>query len=217
MLSSACAAWLRTQVSEVADLQVKIVAGDRQMFAGTIPAVAVVAQKTVYRGIALHKIELLAEQIAINLKQVVRGKPLRLLQPILVTANILMTGEDLHSSLQAPFLANALTDLVKEILASTDHTWSIQWQSAVIQTSQILLQGLVQQGSHQSPITIQTGIEVVDGHILRLFPLLVCCAVELPGKDLNVYEIDLGHHVNLRELTLLEGELLCNGEIQVNP
>jgi hypothetical protein len=217
VLSSACAAWLRTQVSEVADLQVKIVAGDRQMLAGTIPAVTVVAQKTVYRGIALHKIDLLAKQITINLKQVVRGKPLRLLQPILVTAHVLMTGEDLHSSLAAPFLANALTDLVKQILASTNHNWSIQWQSAVIQTDQISLQGLVQCGQQQSPISIQTGMAVVDGHILRLFPLLVSCALELPGSDLTVYEIDLGNHVNLKELTLLEGELLCNGEIQVNP
>ena len=218
VLSSACAAWLRTQVSAVAELQVEIVAGDRQMLAGVVPSVAVAAQKIVYRGIAVQKIELLAEQIAINLKQVVRGKPLQLLQPIMINANALMTSEDLHSSLTAPFFNKAITDLVKQILASTDQNWSIQWQSAAIQANQVWLQGQVQQSPDQQfPISIQTGIELLTGQVLRLAPLLVTCDLELPGSDLQSYEIDLGDQVNLKELTLQEGELLCNGEIQVSP
>jgi LmeA-like phospholipid-binding len=217
VLSSACAAWLRTLVSEVSELRVEIIAGDRQMLAGTIPAVAVIAQRAVYRGVAVQDIDLLAEEIAINLNQVVRGKPLRLLQPITVAATVLMTSEDLHKSLTAPFLSKALTDLVKQILASTDQAWSIEWQSAAIQASQVLLQGQVQQSNHQSPITIQTGIEVVNGRMLRFFPLTVSCALDLPGSELSAYEIDLGSHVNLQELALAEGKLRCKGEIQVSP
>jgi LmeA-like phospholipid-binding len=218
VLSSACATWLRTQVSDVAELQVEIVAGDRQMLAGVIPSVAVAAQKIVYRGIAVHQIELLAEQIAINLKQVVRGKPLQLLQPIMINIQAQMTSADLHSSLTAPFFNKAITDLVKQILASADQNWSIQWQSAAIQAHQVVLQGQVQKSPEQQvPISIQTGIELLTGRVLRLTPLLVTCDLDLPGSDLHSYEIDLGDQVNLQELTLQAGELLCNGEIQVNP
>jgi LmeA-like phospholipid-binding len=218
VLSSACAAWLRTQVSAVAELQVKIVAGDRQMLAGVIPQVAVAAQQIVYRGIAIQKIELLAEQIATNLKQVIRGKPLQLLQPIMITIDALMTSTNLHNSLSAPFFNKAITDLVRQILATADPNWSIQWQSATIQANQVLLQGQVEQSpGQQSPISIQTGIELVTGQVLRLAPLTVTCTLELPGSDLDSYEIDLGDQVNLKKLTLQEGELLCNGEIQVNP
>jgi LmeA-like phospholipid-binding len=217
VLSSACAAWLRTQVSEVAELKVEIVAGDRQMMAGTIPAVKVAAQSVVYRGIAVQQIELLAEEIAINLKQVVRGKPLQLLQPIVVTVNGVMTNANLCSSLTVPILANALTDLVKQILASPDQNWSIQWQSALIQTSNIALTGQLQQNQQLSSISIQSGIELTAGRFLRLAPLVVEGLLALPASHLHSYEIDLGDQFNLQELTLTDGQLLCQGEIQVNP
>jgi hypothetical protein len=218
VLSSACATWLRTQVSAVAELQVEIVAGDRQMLAGIVPSVAVAAQKIVYRGIAVQKIELLAEQIAINLKQVVRGKPLQLLQPIMINLTAQMTSADLDSSLTAPFFNKAITDLVKQILASADQNWSIQWQSAAIRANQIVLQGQVQKSPEQQvPISIQTGIELVTGRVLRLTPLVVNCDLDLPGSELHSYEIDLGDQVNLQTLTLQAGELLFKGEIQVNP
>lgn len=202
----------------MAELQVEIVAGDRQMLAGVVPSVAVAAQKIVYRGIAVHQVELLAKQITINLKQVVRGKPLQLLQPVMININARMTSTDLDSSLTAPFFNKAITDLVKQILASADQNWSIQWQSAAIQAHQVVLQGQVQKSPNQPvPISIQTGIELVTGRALRLTPLLINCELDLPGSDLRSYEIDLGDQVNLQELTLQADELLCNGEIQVNP
>lgn len=217
VLASACTAWLRTQVSTVAELQVKIAAGNRQMLTGTIPTVSVFAQKAVYRGISLERIQLLAEQISVNLKQVACGKPLQLLQPIMVNATVIITEADLQSSLAAPLLANALTDLVTQILASNDQQLSIQWHSVTIQTNQLALHGQVERDRQQTVIAIETGIELVDGHILRLIPLTVVCALELSGSELREYAVDLGSQVDLTELTLQEGELLCSGKIQVNP
>jgi LmeA-like phospholipid-binding len=217
VLSSACAAWLRTQVSEVQELQVQIVAGDRQMLSGLIPSMTVAAHHIVYRGVALRQIELIAGEIAVNLKQIVRGKPLQLLQPVVLNANALMLGEDFHRSLAAPFVANALTELVKQILASSEQPWSITWQTAMIEDNRLCLAGQIQQDHSPSSISIQMGMELVNSRTLRFAPLLVSCPANFPGSDLEAYDLDLGDQFNLKALQLQAGELRCQGEILVNP
>jgi hypothetical protein len=217
VLSSACAAWLRTQVSEVQELQVQIVAGDRQMLSGLIPSVTVAAHHLVYKGIAVRQIELIAAEIAVNLKQIVRGKPLKLLQPVVLSANALMLGEDFHRSLAAPFVSNALTELVKQILASSEQSWSITWQTAMIEDNLICLAGQIQQEQNPAPISIQMGMELADSRTLRFAPLLVNGPPDFPGSDLESYDLDLGYQFNLKTLQLQAGELRCQGEILVNP
>lgn len=214
ILSPACAAWLRTQVSSVESLQIQIDAKDRQILAGKIPAVSVVAQETVYRGISLQRIQLLAQQIEVNLSQVVRGHPLQLLQPIEVEANATIGEADLLSSLTAPLLADPITDLIAKIVGVEDATLQASWQSVQLQADRLTLIGQLE--PQQTPITIHTGIQLIEGHILNLQPLQIDC-VALGEQLPQAYQIDLGPEVDLTELTLQAGNLICQGQIRVRP
>jgi LmeA-like phospholipid-binding len=215
-LAPACAAWLRTQVSEVESLDIQISAGDRQILTGAIPAVAIMATKTVYRGISLQSIKLLADRIEINLGQVIRGKPLRLLQPIAVEATATIAEADLLSSLTAPLLANAVNELIAQAIKLPMSDWSLTWQAVQIKQGQLTLHGQVQQATNLVPIIICTGITLLAGRIIQLEPLAVQCEL-LAHQSIGSYSIDLGNEVDLRELILGIGELHCAGQLQIRP
>jgi hypothetical protein len=216
LLAPACAAWLRTQVSEVESLDIQIVAGDRQILTGIIPSVAIIATKTVYRGISLQRIHLLADQIEINLGQVMRGKPLKLLQPLMVEANTTIAEADLLSSLTAPLLVTAVNELIAQAIQLPAGDWSLVWQSAQIRPDQLTLQGHVQQATKFSPIEICAGITLQEGHIIQLAPLTVQCEL-LTNQSLAEYAIDLGNEVDLQNLTLANQELHCAGKVRIRP
>jgi LmeA-like phospholipid-binding len=216
ILSPACAAWLRTQVSEVASLDIEISAGDRQILAGTIPSVSVVAKATVYRGISLQQIELLAEQIEVNLGQMMRGKPFRLLQPLLVDAAATIAEADFLSSLTAPLLTRAINDLVGQAIGLPTGDWSIAWQQAKLRSGQLTLVGNLQQADTTLPLTICTEVTLAEGHIIKLAPITVDCQL-IPERQRPEYSIDLGNEVNLSQMTIAEGELLFAGQVRIRP
>ena len=196
-----------------------ITGGSRQILGGTIPRVAVVATEAVYQGLWLDSIDLVAENIRINLPQVLRGQALRLLEPIAITAAARLTEVGVQASLGAPLLSQAINDLLTQILATeplkTD--WRVNWQTIRIVPHQLILQGDLATGDRIAPIEISMGIKLQDGHILQLDPIEILCPIELPGSEITSYQIDLGTDVHLTQLTLGTGELICQGRIQVNP
>ncbi|WP_309742480.1 DUF2993 domain-containing protein [Chamaesiphon sp. OTE_20_metabat_361] len=219
VLSPACRVWLRSQVSHVDTLQVDIQGGSRQILGGTIPRATVVAVGAIYQGLSLGSIDLVAENIRINLPQVIKGQPLRLLEPIAVTADVKFSERDLQASLAAPLLAQAMNDLLAQILATDPHqqNWHSDWHHLTIAPQQLTLQGNLTTQGQTVPIEISMGIDIQAGHILLLDPIAITCAIDLPGSDIHSHQIDLGNDVNITKLQLLAGELLCQGHIQVNP
>ena len=113
ILSPAVWLWLRSQVEQVSNLEVKISGSDRQILTGYIPRVFMCARHVVYQGLHLSQVQLVGENILTNLGQVLRGKPLQLLEPVPVSGELLLKESDLNASLQSPLLANALNDLLK--------------------------------------------------------------------------------------------------------
>jgi LmeA-like phospholipid-binding len=219
VLSPACRVWLRSQVSHVDDLRVDIQGGSRQILGGTIPQVVVVAVGAVYQGLSLGSIDLIAQNIQINLPQVIKGQPLRLLEPISVIADVKFSERDLQASLAAPLLSQAINDLLCQILASDPQQahWHIDWQALKIAPSTLILQGNLTTDDRTVPIEISMGIDIHDGHMLILDPLKIDCSIDLPGSNIDSYQIDLGTDVNITQLQLVTGTLLCQGCIQVNP
>lgn len=219
ILAPACRVWLRSQVSHVDDLQVDIAGGSRQILGGTIPGVTVVAVGAVYQGLSLGSIDLIAENIRINLPQVLKGQPLRLLEPIAVMAKVKFSERDLQASLAAPLLSQAITDLFGQILTTNlqQPEWSIDWDRLQITPQTLKLHGNLSANGQVAAIEISTGVAIFDGHILHLDPLQITCAIDLPGSNITSHFIDLGSDVNITQLDLLTGELLCQGRIQVNP
>jgi LmeA-like phospholipid-binding len=219
VLSPACRVWLRSQVSHVDDLEVDIAGGSIQILGGTIPRVAVLAMGAIYQGLSLGSIDLVAENIRINLPQVIKGQPLGLLEPIDVTAKVKFSERELQASLAAPILFQAITDLLTQILATTaqQSSWLIDWQRVQISPQTLILAGNLTINHQTAPIEIAMGIAIQDGHLLQLDPLLINCSLDLPGSQITSYQIDLGDDVNITDLQLLAGELLCQGQIRVNP
>jgi LmeA-like phospholipid-binding len=219
VLSPACRIWLRSQVSQVDHLHVDIAGGSRQILGGTIPRVAVVAAGAIYQGLSLGWIDLIADNIRINLPQVMRGQPLQLLEPIDVTAEAKFTEADLQASLASPLLSQALTDLLTQVLAPGSHQTDRQmsWHRIEMLPHQLILHGNLLTHPQPVPLKIAMGIDISDGHILHLDPIAITCPIELPGSDITSHQIDLGTEVNITQLLVTAGELICQGQIQVNP
>jgi LmeA-like phospholipid-binding len=219
VLAPACRVWLRSQVSHVEDIQVDIAGGSLQILSGTIPRVAVGAVGAVYQGLSLGSIDLVAENIRINLPQVLKGQPLGLLEAISVTANVRFSEGDLQASLAAPLLSQAITDLFTQILGknSQQSNWLVDWTHVQIAPQRLILQGTLTTEEHTVPIELSMGIAIKDGQILHLNPLKIICSIDLPGSNITSHSIDLGDDVNITQLQLAAGELICHGGILVNP
>jgi LmeA-like phospholipid-binding len=219
VLAPACRVWLRSQVSHVDDIQVDIAGGSFQILGGTIPRVAVGAVGAIYQGLSLGSIELIAENIRINLPQVLKGQPLGLLESISVTANVKFSEDDLQTSLAAPLLAQAITDLFTQILGANSQpsNWIVDWNQVQIVPQLLILQGNLTTAGQTAPIEILMGIAIKNGQILHLDPLKITCSIDLPGSNITSHSIDLGDDVNITQLQLSAGELICRGGILVNP
>ena len=218
VLAPACRVWLRSQVSHVEDIRVEIAGGSRQILSGTIPRVAVVAVGAIYQGLSLGSIDLVAENIRVNLPQVLKGQPLGLLESIAVTAEVKFSAADLQISLATPLLSQAITDLFTQIVGAQGQIpWLIDWTQVQIFPQALMLQGNLTTDGQTVPIELAMGINIVVGQLLHLDPLQITCALDLPGRDLTRHQIDLGDDVDITQLQLLNGELLCQGRILVNP
>ena len=218
MLSPAVRLWLRSQVQQVSDLEVKISGSDRQILHGTIPRVSISAHHAVYQGLHLTQIQLVGEGIRINLGQVLRGQPLRLLELVPVFAKLLLQESDLNASLQSPLLANALTELLGMLLPSS---YLIDGQAVChkigIDNGQLILSAtLADRTSHPTPVVIRTGLQLASCHELQLEQPQIQTQVGLSLVNLDSFKLDLGPEVSITELTLTSGQLVCCGRININ-
>ncbi|MEL7330763.1 MAG: DUF2993 domain-containing protein [Cyanobacteria bacterium J06560_2] len=117
ILPAAVGFWLRSQVEEIAQLEIDLEGRDRQILKGFIPGVAVSAQQAIYRGIHVGQVQLSAKDIRINIGQVVRGKPLRLLKTFPVTGAVVLSEADLKASLRSPLLSAGLLDFWRSLIS----------------------------------------------------------------------------------------------------
>lgn len=212
-------------MSHVEDLQVSIEGGDRQILTGYVPRVAISAHRAVYQGLHLSQIQLAAENIRINLGQLLKGKPLRLLEPVPVSGELLLDEADLKASLQAPLLSTALTDLLGTLLQSGGSTnpaqalkdRSINWHDVALDANRLTLAGELVYPDNTTPVVIHAGLQLASSHELRLAPLDIQTSLNSPVANLDGYQIDLGPEVDIEELTLKPGQLVCRGRIRVLP
>lgn len=233
VLSPAVRLWLRSQVEQVETLQVKIEGGDRRILTGQIQRVGITAHKAIYQGLHLSHLHLVGENIRINLGQVLRGKPLNLLEPIPVTGSVLLEEADLNASLSASLLANALAEFLATLLKSEiqavldaplpgHQAINLQNSKIIIATGQLTLSAnLVAVSGTLTPIVIRTGLQLKNGHTLQLDRPQWLTHLQakrgLPLGDLDGFEIDLGTEVDLQELSLENSTLVCRGRIMVTP
>ena len=128
LLPPAIRLWLHTQFDHIEGLEFAIEGKDRQILGGYLPGVNLAAHQVVYRGLHVSQAQVSAADIRVNLPQVLRGKPLRLLQPFPVEGRVTVLADDLRASLRSPLLGQGLGDVLTQLLASADEVLPLeQW------------------------------------------------------------------------------------------
>ncbi|BAY91703.1 MULTISPECIES: LmeA family phospholipid-binding protein [unclassified Tolypothrix] len=218
MLKTALKLWLKAQVTQVSQIEVEIKASDRQLLSGKIPWVSIFASHAVYRGLHIGKIQLVAENIQVNIGSVIKGKPLRLLETVPVFGELSMEEQDLNQSLSSELLATALNDvLVKLLPEHCTKTKSTTWQEIILDTNQIILSGILASEGESTPVKIFLGLQLINAQELQLAPIQIQYDMVVQTESNQEHNIDLGPEVDIQELTLIPGKLVCRGRINVNP
>lgn len=247
ILPPAVGLWLRSQAEKIGSLSLDLAGRDREIISGYLPRVTVSAQQVIYKGIHIGQLHLSAQDIRINIGQVIRGKPLRLMKGFPVLGSVILTVEDLNASLASPLLASGLRDfwrsLVQQPLVAqsvcdrygalpchpkmTLHNPELRLGQQRIALSfypQVLAANEKLQ-TLQNPIILDTALSVVSGSQLKILSPrwlehledMDDAAKGEPIEALQGYRWDLGKDTQLSQLSLESQQLLCNGQITVNP
>lgn len=205
--------WLRSQVEAAAEISVTLDGRDREILTGRLPLARVAARGAVYQGLHLSAIDLVATEIAVNLSQVVRGKPLRLLQPIPVAADLRLSALDLAASLAAPLLAPALADFLRPLLGIWGRPVQFEQPRASLEAGALLLAGTID----SQPVQLRLGLELASSQTLLLRdPCWRDGAGALLGRADSVV-LPLGEDVEIETLAIEPDHLRCAGQITVRP
>ena len=222
VISQAVKFFLRTQITRVEDLEVKITGSNGQILKGHIPGIFLASSRAVYQGLHLREIEVEGTNISFNLADVLKKKPLKLLAPVPVNINLLLEETDLQASLLSPLLSGGLTDFLANLLTAQGKEnladCKIDWSSISVANQQLRLQGnLTDSRDNITQLEITAGLTLANSHTLALFPLEIKTTPELLFEGHHQLEIDLGREVAIAELALEAGKLLCSGRITVLP
>jgi hypothetical protein len=242
LLPAAVRLWLRSQVEQVDDLSVSIGGRDRDILSGCLPSVSVSAVRAVYQGIHLGHLRLSAQDIQINLGQIIRRKPLRLLKAFPVAGDITLSADDLNASLGSALLQGGLRDFWRSLAQNPLLTQSIKarYGPLPLHTDMILHQAQIRLGNQclalsfypqvgaqlaNQPVILGAGLSAVEAHGLQLeSPRWLQTLSEVadtskgePITALQKFRWNLGSDTQLSELTLLPERLLCKGQLMVNP
>lgn len=213
--------WLLSQLDVAEGLDLNIKGSDRQLLRGHLPCVQVGAAVASYRGIRLQQVALQAEHIRINLGQVVRGKPLKLLAPVLVCGELVLTQADLQTSIGSPLLQAGLGFLLRQLeqrgVGKADakgKSWQMISAAVTLGAAQIELAFTMQNAQQEQACWICTSrVRLEDERTLCLEQL------QWRGEETvhPLVKIDLGEGVALDHLSLSAAALRMHGRICLYP
>lgn len=220
--------WLRSQLSSVADLQIEIEGCDRNLLAGNIPKVSLTAQQAVYQGIHLSHINIVAHRIRVNLKQILKGKPLRLMEPIPIDLSIVVSASDLTQSRTAPLLQSAVQDLLQALLCSPrsnetkaverSFEEAIQLDEIQLKNDGLILKVDIPSTPSSSNAILETSLAVGQPWELLFYDVHYHVESDPNFSDYpQTTSMNLGNQVKIRVLTLTPDSLICQSTIEVQP
>lgn len=214
LLSRAVKLWLKTQVESMTGLHLEIQASNHEILQGKISNVNVSCDQAIYQGLHLGSAQLTAKTIRTNLRQVLRGKPLQLLDRIEVQLSVTLLESQLQASLKSDLLQQGLRELLAKIFPDDSFIQinnTLHWENLSIQGKQVILEGKMD----NQLLILRLGLSLTDSQSLYLSPLIVERGSDTP-LSLNL-DIDLGSDVILERLQLLEGEIQVSGQLFINP
>ncbi|WP_061545486.1 DUF2993 domain-containing protein [Cylindrospermopsis raciborskii] len=221
ILNAAIKLWLRSQLSQVYELEISVDTDDQQLLSGRIPKVSILATKAVYQGIHITRVQLTAQDIHVNLGSVIRGQPLRLLSVVPVFGELLINELELNSSLSSPLLSHAINETaLKTIPELGKKHQSIFWNEIALHNQGFILQGVTQSAGQSESLEVRAKLQLVSGQEIKL---TLCNGIyslcqPAEGETHPIEEcLHLGSDVDLEELSLESGQIFCRGKINVNP
>ena len=226
ILSPALRLWLRSQVEQAEQLDIQIEGQDRQLLRGHVPQVFLTSQRAIYQGLQLGKVLLKGENIRVNIGQIIKGKPLQLLEPIQVSGEVQLAETDLQASLASEILANAFTELLVALLelkGVADPTnflvpYQIHWNAIALCPDSFDLKGtLSQQKKENIPLEIRAKLTLLNPQTLHLQEIEIKGFPGLAENETSSFPVDLGTDVEIESLKLSQGELLCMGRLLIRP
>ncbi|PSF39078.1 DUF2993 domain-containing protein [Aphanothece hegewaldii CCALA 016] len=224
VLSPAVKIWLRSQVEQIEELDIRITGQDRQIIKGYIPSVSLSSHQAIYQGLHLRKLNLQGDNIRINIGQIIKGKPLQLLEPIQVTGDIRLSEKDINNSMSSPLLSSAFKDLLVFLLKFQGisdarailSTYQLEWQKVTIGDNLFTLDGFsIDQKGNKSPLKISAGIKLEPPNTLWIFPKTIQLMPEFSALTFQAFKIELGTDVALEKMSMTEGILTCYGQLLV--
>ncbi|TAE53709.1 MAG: DUF2993 domain-containing protein [Nostocales cyanobacterium] len=221
-LTAAIKLWLKTQLSQVSQMEVEIGASDRQLLSGCIPIIHIEAKEAVYQGIHVTSIQLTAENIQINIGGILKGKPLKLLEVVPIVGELIVEEQDLNNSLSSALLSTALNDLLPKLSPATaQNCQPISWEKIFIGHQYLTLVAIIPREGESTHLEIETGLELINTQEIQLAPIIIkhnqSVVLENKSGYNSGYNLDLGSDVALEEITLNEQKLVCRGRVNINP
>jgi hypothetical protein len=218
ILTSAIKLWIRTQLNQISDLDVQIKASDRQLISGSIPGVSISASKAVYQGLHITEIELYAEKIQLNVSSILRGQPLKLSAIVPVVGKLIVEEQDLNNSLSSPLLLTAISDLLITLLPQSGlNSKSLTWRKITFDNQLLILHGMTPSDQQQTFFNIHLGLKLLTGQELQFTQVEIKSDEEVILDGYAPDIINLGTDVDIQEISLIPGQLICYGRININP
>ena len=242
VLPAAVKLWLRSQLESIEQLDIQLKGRDRQIVSGRLPKVAVSAESAVYQGIHLSRATLSAEDIRINIGQVIRGKPLRLLKAFPVLGEVSLAAEDLNTSLGSDLLADGLQNFWQGLtqVASLAQEIESRYGQLPLQSDMRLHNPQVALAHRQlglsfypqtprqtsdMPVILGAEMAIASGRLLQILSarwLETLSELSDPTEGIAIrslegFQWDLGKDTQIDQLVLQPDYLLCRGQLQVNP
>ncbi len=225
VLSPAMQLWLRSQVEQVETLELSIQGSDRQILKGHVSGVMLNSNRAIYQGLHLGEIQLKGENIRINIGQVLRGKPLQLLEAIRVSGAVAITNQNLQASISSALLGEGFKGLLETLLehqgiTNVSHlleSYEINWEGAYLDNSYFILQGNLTHNGKTNPLKIKAKLSLIPPQTLQLSEVEIQGIPDLNSNKIKPFSVDLGSDVSINSFDLDADKLICQGELLIRP
>ena len=232
ILQPALSLWIRSQVESLETLQIQIESGDRQVLSGFIPQIDLNASQVIYQGLHISHVQLTAQNIRINIGQVLKGKSLRLLESITAQLAVRLNAADLQRSLSSSLLQNVLIETlltlvgeqIQDVLGNVrPDDLELEDSRLDLSKNQIRFSAQLKANSirRSVPVALQSGVELHNAHTIML------CRPEwlptagsrrgLPLPELDGYCFDLGDQCQLESLCIEPDHIALSGQLLITP
>jgi hypothetical protein len=221
LLNPLVAAWIRSEVQQVDNLQVQIAGSDAQILKGQIPQAQVSGDNLIYQGFQISHLRLRGQDIRLNVGEAIQGRsPLRLLAPVPVQVSLRLTEADLNRTLQAPLIQSQLAQARVQLpFGEQTVPFLIRQPQVALEPGRLRIRAqLVTPEGAEVPVTVVTGLQAQGPSQLRLVnPMWISEGQEIPIPGLADFPIQLDPGVRIDRLELQPGQILYEGMLVIYP